>query len=357
MIIVSCSSSTYLLTSGYIESIIYQFKKRNILTFLHKYGETSLSITEYIINNEIKNSVIIFIQYLPNKLPDFFDNKSFFLNMDQMIELSFKKYSVFAKISSIKIPLIDYSPENVNNIVMQFPDKKIYYFPYMFNPNDTIFQTNDKTEEYDIGIIYSPTPHRSEFINKLLRGTNFKINLIRNKFGIERDVEICKCKILLNLHYSRESNILESIRCYPILFKKIIVISEESVYDSNIKLNNLIVYESFDNLMDKIKDVLENFSIYKEKLDSFDFDSQYQEFEKNIDSFIKNEYKAEFDICLSDSQNTLKKSTDCQEQEFREDFGSQEKELAQVFDSQEQNFKENLNSQEQDIKMLILSND
>ena len=79
--------------------------------------------------------------------------------------------------------------------------------------------------EYDVGTVCSPSPHRMFIINKL-RENGIKINHIRSKYGLDRDKEICKCKIFLNLHYVKESNILESIRCYPILFSKLVLISE-----------------------------------------------------------------------------------------------------------------------------------
>ena len=104
----------------------------------------------------------------------------------------------------------------------------------MFNPHDTIFQ-NECTSEYYVGIVYSPSPHRTLLVNNLIKN-NIKINKITQKYGLDRDREICKCKILLNLHYTVESNILETIRCYPILFKKIVMISEDSDYDPNIEI-------------------------------------------------------------------------------------------------------------------------
>ncbi len=68
--------------------------------------------------------------------------------------------------------------------------------------------------------MYSPSPHRDLLVNKLINNKNIKTNRITGKYGSDRDKEICKCKIILNLHYIPESTILETIRCYPILYKK-----------------------------------------------------------------------------------------------------------------------------------------
>ena len=287
MILFTCSSTTYLLTGEYIESLTYQFKKRNIPVEIHKdAGKTN--IKDYIITNQIKNSLVIFIQYGPVILSPKQNNKISYLNMDQILELEYRKFSVFDKLSKINCPIIDYSMENINIISKHFPKKKTYFLPYMFNPGDNIFLP-ECTYEYDVATVCSPSPHRMFIINEL-RKNGIKINHIKSKYGLDRDKEICKCKIFLNLHYVKESNILESIRCYPILFRKIVLISEESIYESDVELNNMIIYESHDNLVSRIEDILKNYNIYKEKLDKFDMSSQFNRFETNIDKFIMNEY-------------------------------------------------------------------
>lgn len=287
MIVVSCFETLYNIIGGYIDSIVYQFKKRNIPVEIHLH-EPNCSIIQYVIEKQIKNSVIIFVRYGPSNLPSQYNNKIYYLNIEQMVELEYRKFSWIEKIKYLNIPILDYSMENINILKTMFPDKKIYFFPYTYNPNDTIYQM-ESSDDYDVGIVLTSSQHRMILINKL-KTTGLKINIITKKYGIIRDSEISKCKIIVNIHFTKESNILESIRCYPILFKKIIVISEESIYDPNIELNNLIIYESYDNLIDKIKEVLKNPSIHKEKLDKFNFELQFQNFAKNFEDFIKNEY-------------------------------------------------------------------
>ena len=64
MILITCSQNTYLLTGEYIESISYMFKKRNKVVKIHNNAGVT-NVTNYIIKNQIRNSLIIFVQYNP----------------------------------------------------------------------------------------------------------------------------------------------------------------------------------------------------------------------------------------------------------------------------------------------------
>ena len=125
MILITCSETAYLLTGEYIDSIVYNFKKRNIVVQIHNNAGVT-NINDYIIKHQIRNSLIIFIQYGPISLPN--NNKVCYLNMDQMLNLEYRKFSVFDKISNINVPIIDYSMKNINIINEHFPNKKTYFF-------------------------------------------------------------------------------------------------------------------------------------------------------------------------------------------------------------------------------------
>jgi hypothetical protein len=118
-------------------------------------------------------------------------------------------------------------------------------------------------------MIGGTSEHRLNLL-KLLENNGLKCFNIRS-FGEERDRKINKCKIIINSHYVPESNILETIRCYPILFHKIIVVSEKSIYDKNIKLNDSIIFCDYNQVLSKVKEVLENY----EKFQKLCFDNSH----------------------------------------------------------------------------------
>jgi GR25 family glycosyltransferase involved in LPS biosynthesis len=114
------------------------------------------------------------------------------------------------------------------------------FLPYFYNDQEINFlkYLNDTTnKEYDFGIIcYTPDIYeciRKQRIVSFLRDNNFKVNVICG-WKFIRDVELSKCKVILNVHttMTRDSedtfNIFEHIRCDRLLYADFKVLSEES---------------------------------------------------------------------------------------------------------------------------------
>lgn len=264
----------------YIESLIYYLRSNGINSEFLILNQQNISKI-----NDITNCIIIHVQCIQIKYPTINNNKEYLLNIEQFKELDYRNFSIKTLLFTPNLPIIDFSSENIKLIKDANSTIKTYFFPYIYNPYEAIFQY-EHTHEYDVGII-GGSEHRSIMINNL-RVNNITVNHIL-KFGEERDREICKCKILLNIHYLAETNILESIRCYPILYKRIPIISESSIFNPEIPLNNLIIYEKYETIVSKVKEVLNNYDFYKKKLDSFDFINQNKEFENHLKIFLNNE--------------------------------------------------------------------
>ena len=80
---------------------------------------------------------------------------------------------------------------------------------------------------YDIGFSGSPSPRREAILSDL-RNAGFSV-LHTTAWGDERDRELSKCKILVNIHYSTDHLIFETARCEPWLQLGVPIISELSV--------------------------------------------------------------------------------------------------------------------------------
>ena len=125
--------------------------------------------------------------------------------LDEVINLS-KKFKI------INYSLENHRLMNSNNSI---------YIPYQFNCNE-IFNYK---KIFNVCFIGCFSPYRKGVLNNKILKNNIKII---NKFGKERDQEIFKFKIILNIHYNKEYNILEEIRINRCIFNKVIVISETS---------------------------------------------------------------------------------------------------------------------------------
>jgi hypothetical protein len=122
----------------------------------------------------------------------------------------------------------DYSKENVrilndNNILakhvpLESPDWYI----------EELREYRVKNEiEYDVGFAGDLTDRRVEILTKL-KSLGLLVNSIE-LFGKERDKELAKCRVLLNIHAHSDFKIFESARCEPWLKLGVTVISENSL--------------------------------------------------------------------------------------------------------------------------------
>ena len=77
----------------------------------------------------------------------------------------------------------------------------------------------------------------------MLKSSNISINVIE-LFGKDRDIELAKCKIILNIHAEDDYKIFESCRCEPWLKLGITVISENSLDNDprciNVNYNDIV---------------------------------------------------------------------------------------------------------------------
>ena len=159
----------------------------------------------------------------------------------------------------------DYSESNLhilNENGIDFKYKKI--LPYICSSLELLQlqKINTNTEKvFDFGIIKTlggEITYRRQHIVDFLKSNNFSINIIEG-WSDDRDIELAKCKILLNIHgnlYNNISMIFEHIRCNRLLESGFNILSE-TCYNLSVdfidKYPNLkiIDYEDFFNI-DKI---------------------------------------------------------------------------------------------------------
>lgn len=104
---------------------------------------------------------------------------------------------------------------------------------------------------YDVGFCGCITPRRKLILNKLSE-KGIKLKVIVNVFGDERDRELAKCKILLNIHAQDDYNVFESARCDAWLSIGVPIVSENSL-DNDIRCINV----EYDQLVSKVVEIVE----------------------------------------------------------------------------------------------------
>jgi hypothetical protein len=222
---------------------------------------------ELLINPPSKITFVyeVFDPELINKL----SNTEFSFINTEALNVKFRLDNVINILNTYPIwKYYDYSKSNLqilkeNKINIQ--DKT--YLPYICGKDEltSLINLNAQTKkEYDFGIIcssgsnsnYKELHTRRKRIVDYINTKKFKINQIVG-WGNDRDSELAKCKVILNIHaeYNYNAiNIFEHIRCDRLLEAGFNVLSETS-YNLDIEFTNKypnlqqIKYEDFFSIM------------------------------------------------------------------------------------------------------------
>ncbi len=195
------------------------------------------------------------------------------LNIDRRI--NFVVNDIVGKYPGIKI--YDYSLANIKFMELK-GITNLHHLGYQLNPEENKFLISQKQKNkqiYDFGIICSSgkwtnkvddlEPPRRQSVVKYLLSQGFKVNIIQG-YSKERDIELSKCKTILNIHGQcgqEPSSVFEHIRCDRLLHAGYQILSEESDYFENTWENlEMIPYSSFFNL--KKRKIVDCFTFYNE---------------------------------------------------------------------------------------------
>jgi len=134
------------------------------------------------------------------------DSQISFLNTEQLS--CHEKFNEYKETIKNIEKIYDYSLENI-----KISGKGIY-LPYKESVEETkkLKEYLNVEKEYDLVVIGTASKRREQIINKL-RQQGLKIHWITDLFGDERDKQIGKANILLNLHFSNNFEVFEMIRC------------------------------------------------------------------------------------------------------------------------------------------------
>lgn len=140
------------------------------------------------------------------------------------------------------------------------------YLPYPINNDENQYLSNlviNTPKEYDVVFCTANSEKRIDIFERL---KDRKIKVIDAiGWGNERDEQIAKAKILINIHYDDTYNIFEHIRCDRWIMAGQMIITEESLSDASLDIKNLLIIDKYENLIDKIVDVINKYDFYYNK--------------------------------------------------------------------------------------------
>lgn len=210
-----------------------------------------------------------------------------YLNVEMLSEI--KRMDQVISLIKSGIKIADYSLSNLTFLKLYMEENKIQsnastiYLPYQYSLRDQIQLENiDGIYTYDVGII-NALPKQDASVNSALtyrrtrlweqlQATGWKcINILG--WGAARDELLKRCKVIINVHHFECFNIFEQIRCDRLVFAKKIVVSDKSMFIENYDLLGNVLWEDYDNIIPRTKDVLEKFDMYNNIMKSLSMDA------------------------------------------------------------------------------------
>ena len=223
-----------------------------------------------------------------------------FLNVEMLSELN-RMEQVISLIRA-DVPILDYSLSNLAFLKKYMEENKItsnspiIYLPYQYNLRDQIQLENiDGIYTYDVGII-NAIPKQDASVNssliyrrtrlwEQLQATGWNcINILG--WGAERDELLKRCKVIINVHHFECFNIFEQIRCDRLVFAKKLVVSDKSIFIDEYDLLGTVLWEDYEHIIPRTKEILENFDMYNNIMKSL-----------SMNAVIENRHRQLLDAC------------------------------------------------------------
>jgi hypothetical protein len=160
--------------------------------------------------------------------------------------------------------IIDYSIPNIHNVYTSklftdFSNKHINIFSSIY---DLYFIKENRNIESLTTFIDINQPRRKLLLTNILNQNIPHIN-INNVFGKCELQELYKnTKVIINIHQTDHHHTFEELRVLPALQCGVIVICEYSPLSELIPYNDYIIWTSYDSILDKTREVLNNYDYY-----------------------------------------------------------------------------------------------
>lgn len=164
--------------------------------------------------------------------------------------------------------IIDYSIPNIINVKESglFND----VFDKMVHVSCKLYDFYNIKENRNINVLttflYLNQPRRLHLLESA-KENGIEIHNINDCFDKSRLCQILQTtKIMVNIHQTEHHDTLEELRIVPALSCGVLVISEESALKEKVPYHKYIIWTSYANIIDTIRDVEENYDKYFEKI-------------------------------------------------------------------------------------------
>ena len=164
--------------------------------------------------------------------------------------------------------VIDYSNPNIYNVKScpqynSLSKKHIYISSSIYKP----FFSKENRDIISLSTFINTEIPRRQILLENINNENITHININNCFG-ENDIEVLmkRTKILINIHQTSNYDTFEELRVLPALECGVIVIAEYSPLIETIPYHDLIIWTSYKDIIEKIKEVIINYDYYHNEI-------------------------------------------------------------------------------------------
>lgn len=241
-----------------------QLEKYNIVRphpYEHFFLEFKHSI-DLVFDNYKGDNYIEFVDIV-NSISKQSDRKKIIYNTEQLTRENMKNH--LAEISKKNI-IFDYSSVNIDIIKNENDISKTLLLPILFNKETMCFDKNTH-KDFDVIFLGEVTPRRHQIIKSLVeKGLSVFVMTCCYDFNLKHQT-IMRARVLINLHAYNDYNVFEFARCSIPIFNDCIVISEPALNEKGSFMNDYVlskvIFEKYDNFVDKVVEVVNNYNSYK----------------------------------------------------------------------------------------------
>ncbi|MEC7692938.1 MAG: hypothetical protein VX446_01020 [Bacteroidota bacterium] len=184
----------------------------------------------------------------------------------------------FIKTGTAEKPHIycDYSRENLKLLRAAaeaeghgpLPEHQLVWLPIPYNPKEIeplrlLVSERPTAFEFDVAVI-GGSSHRTNVVERL---KECGVRVLRvNGWGMKRDANVPKAKVLLNVHLQPESNIYEAARCDRWVFAGMPVLSEACRGQSDLDVADVVTFAERPDkecLVDMVKRVVQHWDTWQ----------------------------------------------------------------------------------------------
>lgn len=180
------------------------------------------------------------------------DNNKYLVRIDRYNELEYSDL------------IIDYSMPNIINVnscdvYNLFSKKHIYISPSIYD----LYLTKENRNIIALTTFINTNEPRRKLLIENINNKQIPHLNVNNCFKKDELQTIYKnTKIIINIHQTEHHHTFEELRALPALECGVIVISEISPIINSIPYNDLIIWESYDNILNKTQEVINNYDYF-----------------------------------------------------------------------------------------------